>query len=165
MPVRSGFRNSFGSDIAGRPGYILDDHGLCPCFRKPLSEQARNHVGRTASRKRHHQPDCPFWIRCLGDRLVQGQDGEHRKCCNKGRFHNGIRAERLNYPKARPHGLGATVLFSAVTLAANRLFGMAGWYRYGATVTSQCKKKAMTDELTRSLKGLSRSVHEYDLHR
>jgi hypothetical protein len=75
IAVRRCAHDRLGADIAAGSRSVLDDEWLAEALRQPLSHQARDGVGRTASGEWRDQTHRPRWI---GLRASETGDGWQR---------------------------------------------------------------------------------------
>jgi hypothetical protein len=59
ISVGRGARHPPGPDASGGPADILDDDGLAKRCAHAFGDQAPDHIGQPAGRKRHHHCDGP----------------------------------------------------------------------------------------------------------
>ena len=79
VAVGLGARDRLGADIAAGAALVLDHHLLAPDLGQPVGEDARDHVGSAAGRKRHDQSDMT-----VGPALRPGSADEGgRECCGR----------------------------------------------------------------------------------
>jgi hypothetical protein len=71
VAIRGGSHYSFGRDIAARAGTVLDDDRLPKAILQPLTDDARQNVGRAAGGKADENPDRP---RRIGLRRRDGRE-------------------------------------------------------------------------------------------
>src|ERR1700704_7070376 len=96
MAVGGRTRDGLGGDIARGARPVLDDEWLAEALRQPLTEQAREDVGRAAGGKANHDA---YWPRGIGLRRsdLRPSDLRHRQHrgsargeiqeCAAGKFH------------------------------------------------------------------------------